>query len=258
MNKLISILTLLALTLTVSMHAQPGDGPRERPDRDRESQRERGDRPDRPGDRFRPGDREHPRDGERGERPGKREPLSVDQIEEALETVRAMHGDATPPWIKGIEKLVKEDPEAAAKALSRFPRIRDMMHARKNKPEEFALHTKQSLLMRELLPMVRELKQAQKQDDQAKVDELKPKVREHITQLFQHRLKLKELEIKQIRAKLAAAEKELVDIQADSEALIDEKMNEIMTSTGPRGPREEGDSPKRDDHGPKSDRPDRK
>ena len=256
MNKLISILTLAALMLSTGALAQPDDAPRDRPDRpDRPQHRDQSDRPERgerPGDRPRHSDRERP--GDKDNKSNKREPLTVDQVDEALQTLKEMHGNDSPPWMQRIENLAKEDPEAAAKALSRFPRIRDMMHARKNKPEEFKLHTSQSLLMREVFPMVRQLKQAQKHEDQAKVDELKPKIRERIEQLFQIRLQLKEIEIKRIREKLAKAEQELADIQTDSESLIDEKMDEIMTGKGPQGPRDQSDRPERPGR-PDRDRP---
>lgn len=185
--------------------------------------------------RFRPGDRD--RDNER---PGKRDPITVNEIGQAIATLRAMHGDGEPAWLKRIEAQAKENPEEAAKSLSRFPRIRDMMHARENKPEEFELNTRQSRLMRELLPKVRELKEAQREGDQAKVDELRPQIREYVTKLFQIRMELKELEITKIREKLKRAEQELAEIQADGDSLVDEKMEEIMTGTGPRGPREAG------------------
>ena len=247
MNKLATLLTLAALTLPVSALAQPDDGPRDRPDRDRAEQRERGERH---GDRARPGERD-------SDRPKKRTSLSVDQIDEALATLRAMHGDKLPTWMQRIEAQAKDDPEEAAKALARFPRIREMMEARKNRPEEFALQSKQGQLMRELFPMVRELKQAQSNEDQDKVDALKPKIRERIEQLFQVRLELKEFEIKRIRKTLAKAEQELADIQADRESLIDEKMDEIMSGKGHRGPREEGDHPDRPDRPKKPNKPQR-
>jgi hypothetical protein len=254
MNKLITILTLLALTLPASTLAQPEEGRGERAERDRASQRERGDRPE--GDR-RSGDRE------RGDWRGKREPITVEQVDEAIATLREMHRDADPSWLQEIQTLAKEDAEKAAKRLSYIPRMHDMMHARKHKPEEFKLHIKQSRLMREFFPKMRELRQAQKNEDQAKIDELTPRLRESVKQLFLVRMEFKELEIKEIREKLASAEKELADIEADSEALVDEKMQEILSGRGHRGPREEGDRRERErrpvgeDRRPQSDRSDR-
>lgn len=247
MNKLTPLLTLLALSLPVSALAQPDDAPRDRSDR--AEQREHGDRPGADRERGRPGDRD-------GDRSSKRASLSADQVEEALATLREMHGDNLPTWMQRIEEQAKDDPEKAAKSLSRFPRMREMMEARKNRPEEFALQSKQGQLMREVFPMVREMRQAQANEDQAKIDELKPQIRERIQQLFQIRMELKEFEIKRMREKLAKAEQELADIQADSESLIDEKMNEIMSGKARRGPRDDGERGDREDR-PKPERDNR-
>lgn len=229
MNKLITILILWAMMLSTGTLAQPngGDGRRERPDRGGAQQRDRTDRPG--GDRLQPPDRE----SERADRPNQREPITVDEIDQAIATLRAMHGDAGPPWLSRIEQQATEDPEAAAKSLSRFPRIREMMHAKAHKPEAFMLHASQSQLMRQLMPKIRKLRQAYKKGDQDKVDQLRPKVRETIEQLFTVRMKLKELEIEQIREKLKHAEDELASIRDQGDALIDEKMNDIMTGSGP-------------------------
>lgn len=251
MNKLTTLFTLLALTLTMSAVAQPDEGPRDRPDRgDRAEQRERGDRS---------GDRERARPGERegkGKGSGQREPLTADQVDEALATLREMHGDKLPQWMQRVEQQAEEDPEKAAKSLSRFPRIREMMEARKSRPAEFALQSRQGQLMREVLPMVRDVRRAQANNDQAKVDELTPRIREKIENLFQVRLELKEFEIKRMREKLAKAEKELTEIQADSESLVNEKMQDIMSGKGPLGPRDKADGERGDrGDGPRDGRP---
>ena len=250
MNKLTTLLILAALMLPVSAHAQPQDGSRERPNRAEQRDPERNDRP---GERFRPEERDGDRD-----RPSKREPLSVEQLDEALATLRAMNGEANPAWLERIENQAKENPEEAARRISRFPRIREMMEARKHHPDEFALQSKQGQLMREVFPMVREVREAQANDDQDKVNELTPQIRERIKQLFEIRMAMKEIEIKQIREKLARAEKELGEIQADRESLIDEKMNDILAGKGPRGPREGFERGENElDARPKPDRNDR-
>lgn len=250
MNKLITLPILLALVLPISALAQPDDGPRERPDRDRSEQRERGDRP---GDRGRPGDR----DGDR-QRYGSRGSIEVEQVEEAIATVRAMHSDAELPWLDSIEKLAKENPEEAAKRLSRYPRLRDMMHARKHKPEEFELQSRQSQLMRELFPLVREVRQAKQAEDETKVKDLREQLRERFVALFEVRLKLKEIEIERIRKRLKDAEIELAEIKADSDKLIDDKLNELIERGGKaRGPREDGQRPERPDRDDRRPKPDR-
>ena len=248
MNKLPFILMLFAFVLPISASAQPDRG-QERP-RDRATQR---DRADRPGERV--------RDSDRPERPphhGKHEPITVEQIGDAIATLRAMHPNAKLGWLERVEKMAEEKPEEAAKRLSRFPRLRELMAMRKDRPAEFELHATQSRLMREVFPLVREIREVQEQEDEAKITELKGKLRERIEQLFEVRLKLKEFEIKRIRKHLERAEQELAKIKADSDTLIDEKMNELMSKgSRPRGPREDGERPERPKKPGKQDRGER-
>jgi|GEM_PF-2330303 len=249
MNKLAHLLLLTALALPCGVYAQPGErGPGNRPDRDGPPHH----RDQRPGDR--------PEQGERGERgdqnrdkPRRAEAIPVEMIEEALATLRELHPDTKPGWLDQIEKLAEDKPEEAAKRLARFPRIREMMDARKNRPDEFALHSKQSTLMREAFRLVREYHQAKGQENQEKMDELEPQIRERFEALLQIRLKMKEIEIKRMREKIKRAEEELQKIEAESDALIDQKMKEVM-ERAPRSPRSgEGDKPR-----PDRQRPDKK
>jgi predicted negative regulator of RcsB-dependent stress response len=234
MTKFTAVLIVTALLLPLGSLAQPEDGPRpQRPDRDRAEQRERGDRS---GDRFERGDRRGDRDWH-----SRRKSIDVEQIEEAIATLRAMHPDTKLGWLDRIEKLAEEDPKEAARQLSRFPRLRELMDAREKRPAEFKLQAQQSRVMREVFPLVRQLRIARQQDDQAKIDELRPSLRKHIETLFEVRLKLKEIEIERIRKQLAKAESELEEIKSDADTLIDEKMKELMVGKGPRGPREGDD-----------------
>lgn len=263
MNKLITILTLVVLALPVSTLAQPDDdrAPRERP-----SPRERGDREGRPGDRerpsdrFRPGDRDRDRDGDR-QRSTQRATITVEQIPQAIATLRDMHSEPYPEWIERIETKAEKDPEEAARKLSIFPRLAQLMEMREERPEEFQLHAGQSKLMREIFKQVRQIREALRNGDQVKVDELKPQLREKMEAAFDFRLKIKQIEIEHERRKLADRERELAEIRSDRDALIDQKMEEMLTrSVGRRGPREGSDRPGRERpnrEGPAPDRPER-
>lgn len=256
MNKLPIILMFVALALPINTFAQP-DREQDAP-RDRATQR---DRRERPGDRDRPVDRERPGDRQatdRPERTGKHEPITVEQIDDAIATLRAMHPDDKIGWLERVEAMAKEQPEEAAKRLSRFPRLRELMKMRENNPAEFELHATQSRVMREVFPLVRQIRQAQEEGDEEKVEKLKGQLRERIEELFTVRLKLKEFEIKRIRKHLERAEQELAKIKADSDKLIDEKMNELMAKGNrPRGPREDGERPERPKKPNKQDHDDR-
>ena len=159
MKKLALILTLVALSLPTVALAQPGTDAGS--DRDRKPMRDRA-------------DRHSDRRGSDRQRSSSREPISVDQIEQAIVTLRVMHPEAKLPWLERIETLAEENPEEAAKQLSRYPRLRELMETRQNSPAEFKLHMQQSQLMREMFPLARAIRQAREQEDQAKVDELRP------------------------------------------------------------------------------------
>lgn len=243
MNKLTPLLMLVALSLPTLAMAQPEGPPRERGDRDRSQQRDPGDRPGRDRQADQPSDRKGPS----RQSFGKRAAITVEQLDQAVATLREMHPETKLPWLDRIETLAKENPEEAARRLSRFPRLRELMETREKRPAEFELNAQQSRLMREVFPLVRQAREAEKNQDQAAIDDIRTKLRERIESLFQVRLKLKELEIQRIREQLQRAEKDLADIKADGDKLIDEKMKEMMhRGNGPRGPRgEKPDRPER-------------
>lgn len=170
-------------------------------------------------------------DQERSNQRRKHRPMGIDQIDQAIETLREMHPEGKAEWLKRIEKLAKDQPEEAARRLSRFPRLRELMHLRANKPDEFAWHVKQAQLMREVVPLARRLREAKDQGHSEQADELKAQLRSQIEQLLEVRLKLKAFEISRIRAKLERAEQELAEIKANAEPLIDKKVNELMQRT---------------------------
>lgn len=227
MKKLVPLLMMLAtLALPASAWAQP--------DGDRTPTRERGERAERLAERL--ADRRAERDGPRHDRHRRGEPITVEMIEPAIATLRAMHPDAKIDWLDRLEQLAKDKPEEAARRLSRYPRLRELIHAREHRPAEFELYRQQSTLMRQVFPLVRKVRQAAQEEDQATIDELRPQIRQRIESLFQIRMKLKEREIERIRQDLRQAEQELKDIEADSQTLIDQKMNELMQrAQSPRG-----------------------
>ncbi|MEM6260379.1 MAG: hypothetical protein AAGI37_19050 [Planctomycetota bacterium] len=242
MHRLITTLILLALTPPVSTFAQPEDDertPRERV-RERMEQRER--------ERQRDGDRPGRPDRDRG-RDRDREPLTEEQVADALATLKDMHAEPYPRWLTGIEVLAAESPEDAAQRLARFPRIRELMDMRENRPEEFGLHATQAKTMRSVFPLVKEIREAQEAEDQDKVEMLKTDLRDRMTQLFEIRLEIKAIEIQRKREQLAKEDERIQELRANRDTLIDEKMQEMLTGTaGPRGPHrdpEHGDRPER-------------
>ncbi|MGB0767442.1 MAG: hypothetical protein ACPGYV_07005 [Phycisphaeraceae bacterium] len=220
MKRCLAILLLAALCLPGNTSAQPaqgGDGPR--------------------ADRERPGLHERPAD-RRGERePTRRgEPLDIDRLEDALDTLRALHPDTKVGWIGRLEQLAENNPNEAARRIARYPRIKELMEAREKRPEEFRLHQQHAGLMREVFPLVRKIRQAQNRQDLQQVQALTPELRKHIEGLFDVRLQLKQLDIERMRERLRRAEQEIEQIAADSETLIDQRLRDMLDAD-PKRPR---------------------
>lgn len=230
---------LAALSLPLATQAQPQtDGnqrPRaertERAESDRGERDQRSDRAERRErllreraertERVAPDDRPH--------RPERLNPerLNPEQLEEALATLRELHGDNPPAWIKRIERSIEDKPEEAARRLSHFPRIQELVEMRKNNPEAFALHVKQVGLSRDIVPLSIKLRRASAANNNQLADELREQLRERVRGVFEVRLEMKRQEIERQRTRLRAAEQELIELQNKSDELIEEKLQEI-------------------------------
>ena len=209
------LLMMIALGLPGVALAQPGErGPGPRGEGEGPPPERREDRPDR----------------ERGERDGERwperQPIPVELVDEALATIREMHPGAS--WLERIDALVKDNREEAAKQLGYFPRILEMIDARANRPEEFALHIQGAAMMREFFMLRRAYYEAKRAEDQASMDELRPQVREKVEQLFDMRIKMEQMKIDRMKADLAKAEEKLAKVIEGKEAEIDKQTEESL------------------------------
>lgn len=229
MKKQLFIL-ILAFGTTAGAYAQPAD---------------RGPGPGR-GDRFGPPpEHREGREGREGrDKPGQGQPLTEEQVKEALATIRELHPDANEQWLKRIEKLAETNPEMAARQLGRFPRIHEIMETRKNRPEEFELHVQQTQTMRQLIELRKNYFKAVEDGDPKQIQAARAKVREQFATVFEIRMKMKRFEIDRMRKRLKDAEQELVSIETDRDKLIDQKLAEMLEKAKrPANPRGEGPGP---------------
>jgi len=242
--KLFKLVLLIALTVApaMSMWAQEEDQPRgPRPERDGEQPRLRDHGPGRP-------DQSEP-DPSRFQ---SKNPLPPERVQEAIAALREMHGENQPEWMKDLEELAQQDPAEAARRLSRFPNIIEVIDAHANRPEEFKLYIRQSTLMRQIFPLIKEYREAQREENAVKLEEIRPQIRECVRGLLENRVELKRMEIERIRLQLKEAEEDLAKIENSSEELIEQKVKEMLEQR-PRRPRPDegqGDRPE----GPKPER----
>lgn len=226
------IILLLALCLPFSVLAQPGDrAPRRGADGDAPAPERREDRDDRDGR-----DREH-------HRPPDTEPLPIELVPEALETVRELHPDSR--FLPRITQMVKDNPERAAESLARFPRIRELIDIRKNWPEEFKLHIEQAGLIREFFSHARKIHMAKRDNNQDELDELRPVVRDVVERLFDVRLAIEQQKIERMRADLEKAEDALRRLREDREQEISDRTKDVFDRDPPTHRRGGGDGDRR-------------
>lgn len=240
-KQLLLLLMTLGLSLPCTAWAQddgPGRGPGPRPD----------------GREGPPPDAREGR-GERG--PNKpdeeRKPIPLELVKEALDTIKEMHPEAR--WLERIEQLIENDPAEAAKHLGGFPRILELIDARRNHPDEFKLHVQLASLMREIFPMVGEYRRARHDQDQAKMDELRPKVKQKVEQIFDLRTQIEQMKVDRMKEELARAEDELDKLIDNREEEILKQLENMLDREWGRRPR--GDDGERRGETPQGDRPPR-
>lgn len=171
--------------------------------------------------------------------------MPVERIEEAFETIRAMHPDGLPRRLEALERAIKENPEAATRAVNRFPRLYELMEMRKHRPDEFQLHVSQMSHTRKAFRLVRQMHEARREGDDVQAKQLREALREEVHNIFTARLEIKRIEIERFKQRVQKAEQELATLQAEQEALIDKKLAELE-QRGPGGFRDRRQRPEPD------------
>lgn len=231
MNKrCLQLVLILGLALPGTALCQPDGPPAGRDDGPPPERREgRGDRER--GDRERRGERDWG---------GEREPIPVELVPEALDTLRELHPEG--PFTERLAKTAEEDPAEAAKHLGRYPRILELIEMRKNSPEAFALHVEQAKVMRETFHKLREYHEARRNEDQEAMAKLRPQIREKVERVFDLRIEMKQMEIERMKKEIAEAEADLEKIIEGKEDEIIRRLEEMLERRwGDRRPRRGGD-----------------
>ena len=181
-------------------------------------------------------DRDRPDDGHHGDKPGPddrrgfdRRPLTDEQIDAAVEIVRRMH----PKWAEEIDRAMDEHPERVRQMISRNPRLRYMLELRERNPELFELRIEDARLSREQHELSRDLRAAREEGDEAEADQLHGRLVEVVTEHFDIRQRIREIELKQLEARLDELRHELEERTEQRDKLIDERVAQIVEH-GPR------------------------
>ena len=119
------------------------------------------------------------------------------------------------------------------RGINHFPRIAELMELRKDNPEEFQLHVKHSSLSRQALRTLKPLREAIKEKNDEKAEELRAQLREHMRGVFRARLQIKRKEIERLRQRVKQSEEELAKLEANSDKVIEQKIAQMEKGRGP-------------------------
>ncbi|XAL98192.1 hypothetical protein OT109_11345 [Phycisphaeraceae bacterium D3-23] len=263
MKRLPTILMLTALLAGPAAIAQPDHGDRADPPRqgdappdgDRRGDRgpgdgPRGDRGDRgPDDQADRGDRGR---GERGDRGGRRWRLTEDQLDHAIEIIDRVK----PELAEELRTTRADNPELTIRKITEeFPRVHELIEMHADDPARFELHVQSIQVMRDSVPLIRALREAQREDDQAAIADLTQQIREKVEAMFDIRMAIRRLEIQELRDRLSELEEQLVQAEEEKQQHIDERTASLV-DRDPRGGRGPGrGGPPGPDGPPEGDRP---
>lgn len=170
------------------------------------------------------------RDGHREDKPGSedrrgfdRRPLTDEQIEAAVDMVRRMH----PKWAEEIERAMDEHPERVKQMISRNPRLRYMLELRERHPELFELRVEDARLSREQYELAHNMRAAREAGEEAEADELQGRLVEVVTEHFDIRQRIRQIELKQLEARLEQLRHELEERTDSRDRLIDERVAQL-------------------------------
>lgn len=171
------------------------------------------------------------------DRPLRPNAISVDELDNAIDALKEINGDFNNPRFEFLLKLAERNPAAATRAINaRFPNIKEIIHAREHNPQAFDLHVTQARHFQSLKPLLDRYREARRDGDQAKMQSLRPEIREQFVGLFEVRLEMKRQKLQRMREALEKAEKELADLEQRSEQVVDQEMRKFEKRGHVNGP----------------------
>lgn len=216
--------TLLAgLAITFAEDTNTTDQP-QATDNDRPPQRPMRDR----GEGDRPRDRMMG-EGRRGEGPPPQDvqqPLTPEQINEAVEVMR----EISPWWADRLEEARKEDEQRFVNMVTRsYPRIRQFLELKQQDPELYKLRIDEARLDSQSRHLSWQLYQAQQNPDDAdKAAQLKQELLGVLTEQFDVNQKARQHEIDTLKRQLGNLERDLAKRGEEREAQIQARFDELL------------------------------
>ncbi|MEM1109206.1 MAG: hypothetical protein AAGH99_11020 [Planctomycetota bacterium] len=159
------------------------------------------------------------------ERRGRR--LSGEDLDAAYDIVVRLN----PQLAEELQTLREEDPPGFQRALEqRFSRVRFLVELEKRDPAMFELRMSDISLGRQTTLLAKQVREARKADDKDKYEDLRDEIEAKVTEHFDVRQKIREMEIENLKRKLEELEETLDDRDDDRKDLIEQRVIEL---TGP-------------------------
>lgn len=166
-----------------------------------------------------------PDDAKAKERDRRREPMGDQEIEAARQIIAQLY----PELSERLEQLYAEDPEKFRKTIERrFSRVRFLVKLQERDPALFALRMDDIRLGRETMALVKQVKQAYRDDDKAAYRKLYESLEEKLEAHFDVKQKLRQAELEALRQRVENLEEDLEDLEDERDDLIEQRMGELV------------------------------
>ncbi|MEM7627052.1 MAG: hypothetical protein AAF333_15760 [Planctomycetota bacterium] len=160
-----------------------------------------------------------------GERPGRRQPMTADEIESARRIIAQLY----PELAERMDTLYEENPEKLRRTIeTRFPRVRFLVKLKERDPAMFDLRLSDIRLGRETLALARQVKKAHVDDDKDKYKMLYAELEAKLAEHFDVKQQVRQAELDFFRQRVEQLEDELEDRDDDRDDLIEQRLNELV------------------------------
>jgi hypothetical protein len=142
----------------------------------------------------------------------------------------AVLGDINPRLAERVQQAIRDNPERARIVLGRLGgRLDHLIQLRQDDPEMYKLRVRDQRSTLHTVALVRRLREAQRSGEQAQVAALSDRLREHLTEHFEVRQRIRERELHNLEKRIEQLRAELDDHRERKQALIDQYVERART-----------------------------